>query len=84
MSDRFYDARTYRKRSTDVKLTEARKAYQKYNNLYETYAKAVNVSVTDALKRLVDDFKSFFEYPAGTRPTGIVKQQWVEYYRTHH
>lgn len=84
MSDRFYDARTYRKRSTDVKVTEAKKAQQKYNNLYESYAKAVNTTVTDTLKQLVDDFRSFFEYSPSTRPTGLVKQQWVEYYRTHH
>lgn len=85
MSDQFYDTRTYRKRSTDVKKTEAAKAYQRYNNLYDAYAKAVNVTtVNDNFKQIVDEFKSFFEYAASARPTGLIKQQWVEWYKTHH
>ena len=83
MSDRFNDTRIYRKRSTDVKKTEATKAYQKYNSLYDAYAKAVNGVVNDNFKRIVDEFKAFFEYSAATRPTGIVKQQWIEYYQNH-
>ena len=85
MSDQFCDRRTYRKHSTDVKRTEAAKAYQHYNNLYDLYAKAVKVTVVnDNFKRLVDEFRSFYEYSAGTRPTGLVKTQWIDWYKQHH
>lgn len=85
MSDRFRDTRTYSKHSTDATKIESAKAYKRYNGIYESYAKAVNVTkIDDNFKRLVDDFKECFAYPAGTRPTGLVKTQWTDYYRKNH
>ena len=84
MSDRFNDTRTYRKCSTDTTKIEAAKTFNKINGLYAIYAKVVNVTkIDDNFKRIVDDFKAFFEYPSNTRPTGLVKGQWLDYYRKH-
>ena len=85
MSDRFCDKRTYSKRSTEPAKTEARKAYTRINNSYLAYATVVKVNdINDDFKRLVDDFKECFALSASARPTGLIKQQWVNYYNDHH
>lgn len=85
MSDRFNDTRVYRKRSTDSTKIEATKAFNRINGLYANYAKAVNVTkIDDNFKRIVDDFKACFEYPSSARPTGLIKTQWIDYYKTYH
>ena len=84
MSDRFNDTRTYCKRSTDSTKIEAAKMFNRINGLYATYAKAVNVTkIDDNFKRIVDEFKAYFAYPSNTRPTGLVKKQWLNYYGNH-
>ena len=85
MSDRFCDRRTYSKRSTEPSSTEAKNAYKRINNTYIAYAKAVNVTnITEEFKALVQEFKVCFALPVTARPTGLVKQQWINYYKTHH
>ena len=85
MSDRFCDTRTYSKRSTEPAKTAAKNAYNRINNIYTAYANAVKVTkITEQFKELVQDFKECFALPATARPTGLVKQQWVSYYNTHH
>lgn len=85
MSDHFCDNRTYRKRSTDAVKTQAKQAYNRINSLYTVYAKVVKVNnINDDFKRLVDDFKECFALSVSTRPAGLIKQQWISYYNTHH
>ena len=85
MSDRFCDRRTYSKHSTEQAKTEAKKAYIRINNAYTAYANAVNVTnITEEFKELVQEFKECFALPVTARPTGLVKQQWISYYKTHH
>jgi hypothetical protein len=85
MSDRFCDTRTYSKRGTTVDKTVAKKTFNRINNGYAAYASAVNVTnITEEFKDLVQDFKECFALPVSARPTGLVKQQWISYYDTHH
>ena len=85
MSDRFKDSRTYIKLSTDTAKIEAAKAHKRYSDIYYQYAKVVKVNkVDDDFKRIVDDFKECFTYSPGTRPTGLVKKQWIDYYSKNH
>lgn len=85
MSDRFCDTRTYRKRSTDAVKTQAKQAYNRINNAYTAYANAVKVTnITEEFKALVQEFKECFALSASARPTGLVKQQWINYYNDHH
>ena len=85
MSDRFCDRRTYSKRSTDAVKTQAKQAYNRINNIYTAYANVVKINdINDNFKRLVDEFKECFALPVTARPSGLVKQQWISYYNTHH
>ena len=85
MSDRFCDRRTYSKRSTDTVKTQAKQAYNRINGIYTAYANAVKVNnINDNFKRLVDDFRECFALSVSARPTGLVKQQWINYYNDHH
>ena len=85
MSDRFRDTRTYSKRSTDIPKKEASKAYTIISGIYGVYAKLVNVTnIDEKFKNIVNDFREFFGYSTHTRPSGLIKQQWCDYYKKHH
>ena len=80
MSDQFHDARTYSKRTTNTN-PQARQQYNKFTNIYESYAKIVKVGkIDEAFKNKVDAFRSFFEISPFQRPSGIIKTQWIAFY----
>ncbi len=80
-SDRFADNRTYSKKSTDVKQAQAKKSYNLYNKIYDSYAKAVNVTIVDdKFKSLVNEFRSILEIPANKSLNKSMKDSWIEWY----
>ena len=83
MSDRFNDARTY-KRVAKPDNTNAKRISAQIDRNYLAYAEVVKVKdINENFKRLVKEFKECFILPMTARPTGLVKTQWISYYNSH-
>lgn len=79
ISDNCQDHRTYRK--TDIPVTN-KNLTKVYDNIYAKYGNVVGVNTIDEkFKNIVNEFRKEFEVPAMKRPSGIVKEQWMSYYR---
>jgi hypothetical protein len=82
-TDQFAPAPTFRKTSADAAKVIARKAVSIYESIYEDYAKAAKVPVSENLKSLVDDFRNGLEISPKQRVNKDIKQKWLTYYNTH-
>lgn len=81
MSDQFCDRRVYAKKVTN-KNPNAKQQYNQFEKIYAEYAQAVGVKQVDAaFKNKVDSFREFFEVPSFKRPGGLIKSQWIAYYK---
>lgn len=79
----FAPAPTFRKTSEDATRVASRKAANIYNTIANEYAKAVQQPLTPKIQELIDDFRSALEISPKQRLNKVIKQQWMDYYRTH-